>query len=424
MLSLLRNKFDALGPVLKAVSVLLSGSAVSQLIFILVTPILTRLYNPEDFGAFALFMSAAGILSAAFCFRFEIAIFSSKSPVYSRNIVRAGIVLATISLVGYLILFAMLNRVGMMPSPFRHFWLYVPIAAFLLALFLLFSNQLSLEKRYSRISLAKVARATGISGLQLGFSLILPLGLVLGDLLGRLLALPVLMKKAWLRQGWQLRRLYLTIKRCKRFFIYSTPSALLNVGVTQSPAIFLGFMFSPEAAGMYLVAQRLVAAPVTMLGQALSQALSSSIARHWASEPTLCLSLFKRGVKSLVVIGGAALGGLALVAPSGAAFFLGSEWQDAGWYISALCWLYLGQLVSTSFINVLSIAEKQNKLLIWDLIRAVVVICCFVCVYWMELDALTAVVIYAFGMFCCYILLFFMLHSLIKDHCLDNKCSG
>ena len=49
---------------------LVSGTTFAQILTILATPILTRLYGPEDFGLLALFLSITGILGTIVCLRY------------------------------------------------------------------------------------------------------------------------------------------------------------------------------------------------------------------------------------------------------------------------------------------------------------------------------------------------------------------
>lgn len=47
----------------KNVLTLITGTTIAQAIPIAISPILTRIYTPEDFGVFALFVSLVGFIS-------------------------------------------------------------------------------------------------------------------------------------------------------------------------------------------------------------------------------------------------------------------------------------------------------------------------------------------------------------------------
>ena len=72
----MRKKFDALfrQGFVRSVGVLVGGTALAQALMVLVLPLLTRLYTPEDFSVLAVYASIFGIISVTACLRLEIAI--------------------------------------------------------------------------------------------------------------------------------------------------------------------------------------------------------------------------------------------------------------------------------------------------------------------------------------------------------------
>jgi hypothetical protein len=67
------------GPFMKNVAVLASGTALAQVLTVLAYPILMRLYNPGDFGLFALFGALNMTLVAIASGRYELAIVLAKT---------------------------------------------------------------------------------------------------------------------------------------------------------------------------------------------------------------------------------------------------------------------------------------------------------------------------------------------------------
>ena len=68
------------------VSTLVAGTALAQLIPILLQPLLRRFYSPEIYGAYAVYMSVVGILFAVSSFRYEQAIIHPRKDKESANI--------------------------------------------------------------------------------------------------------------------------------------------------------------------------------------------------------------------------------------------------------------------------------------------------------------------------------------------------
>ena len=58
----------------KNVATLAAGTAFAQIIVILATPILSRLYTPEEFGAYGIFITVVGLLSTIAALGYDMAI--------------------------------------------------------------------------------------------------------------------------------------------------------------------------------------------------------------------------------------------------------------------------------------------------------------------------------------------------------------
>jgi len=66
---------------------LMTGTTIAQAIPIAISPILTRIYTPEDFGVFALYMSVASLLAVVDTGSYEHAIILPKKDEGAVNIV-------------------------------------------------------------------------------------------------------------------------------------------------------------------------------------------------------------------------------------------------------------------------------------------------------------------------------------------------
>lgn len=82
----------------------MTGTTVAQAIPIAITPILTRIYTPEDFGIFAIFIALVTIFGSISSARYELAVMLPKKDEDAINILALGfIIIILISLVLLLI---------------------------------------------------------------------------------------------------------------------------------------------------------------------------------------------------------------------------------------------------------------------------------------------------------------------------------
>jgi len=58
---------------------LVTGTTIAQIITVLASPVITRLYGPETFGILALFTSITSIIAVIACMRYELAIMLPES---------------------------------------------------------------------------------------------------------------------------------------------------------------------------------------------------------------------------------------------------------------------------------------------------------------------------------------------------------
>lgn len=80
-----------IGNVLK----LVSGSVAAQILGILLVPIVTRIYSPDDMGVFQLFVAVSGILVIFSTFSYQFAIMLPKSEEDSANVFFLSSILVT-----------------------------------------------------------------------------------------------------------------------------------------------------------------------------------------------------------------------------------------------------------------------------------------------------------------------------------------
>ena len=92
----LRSKIASLmrSPELRGVATLGVGTAVSQLLPVVMSFILSRLYTPEAFGDYGVFINYASVIAIVICARYEYAIMRPRREVDALNLVALCLLLA------------------------------------------------------------------------------------------------------------------------------------------------------------------------------------------------------------------------------------------------------------------------------------------------------------------------------------------
>ena len=89
----MHNRFKPQSEFSQNVLTLMTGSILSQAIPIAITPILTRIYTPEDFGLYAVYIAIITILGTMVSGRYELAIMLPKKDEDAINIFALGILI-------------------------------------------------------------------------------------------------------------------------------------------------------------------------------------------------------------------------------------------------------------------------------------------------------------------------------------------
>jgi O-antigen/teichoic acid export membrane protein len=88
---------------------LMTGTTIAQAIPIAISPILTRIYTPEDFGIFALFIAISSIVGSIVNGRYELAIMLPKKDEDAINILVLGLIITSFISLLLLILIILFN---------------------------------------------------------------------------------------------------------------------------------------------------------------------------------------------------------------------------------------------------------------------------------------------------------------------------
>ena len=147
----------------KNVLTLMTGTTIGQAIPVLVSPIVTRLYSPEEYGVFAIFLSITAILSVISTGRYEFAIVVTEEEETALNLTALSIIISFfLSVFSFALILAFDSEFSnLLGQPSIAIYLYfVPLALFLNGVYQTFAQLLNRKKEYSIISAGKIAHPT------------------------------------------------------------------------------------------------------------------------------------------------------------------------------------------------------------------------------------------------------------------------
>lgn len=357
---------------------LAGGTTIAQTIVILIAPIITRLYGPADFGLSALFGSIVGILSIIACMRYEMAIMLPREDRDAANLLALSILCAiffSILTIPFIWLakqplLELLKAPGLAP----YLW-FVPISVFFSGVFSALNYWNSRTKRFGRLSIARVVSSTASAGTQLGagFRGYASGGsLIIAGIIGSVISAILLGGQIGrddgqlLKKSINLQDMIIGLKRYKRFPIFDSWSTLLNTTSWQLPTFLLSAFFSSTVVGYFALGMIVLQLPSSLIGGAISQVFFQRAAE--AKFDNMLPQIVETTFVRLAMIAALPLAILSLTGKEIFIVIFGTSWAEAGIYAQILApWIFL-VFITTTFGTLFSILEKQDSLLIFNII--------------------------------------------------------
>jgi O-antigen/teichoic acid export membrane protein len=328
---------------LQATLTLLAGGAFAQALPLLLGPLLTRLYTPEDYGAYQLFAAVAINLAVVACARYEFALPLALDDGEARALWRlCRRLLAVVSAL------ALLGGAGWALAAGHGWALWLGPAVAVGGALSLVSLAATRAQRFRALASARVIQYSGASLAQVaaGWLHAGAQGLILAPVLAQAAAVWLLGRGATpkVAAGAVEPGLAETARRHRDFPLLNTPHAFLGALQDTVSVALIAAWLGPAAAGFWGLALRYLKAPASLVGSAVSQALYPKLAAAGGATglPTAAgRAAVRRVMGVLALLALPLVVGLWALGPWAFEWFFGSAWREAGLLARALA-LYVG----------------------------------------------------------------------------------
>ena len=354
----------------RGVSLLVGGTAGAQVLTVLIAPLLTRLYSPEDFGQFAVYASLLALVSVVSSLRYELAIPLPEYDGEAANVAVLSLLMVAIStvLTSLLVLTLGTPTTELLGVPIlaKYLWL-LPIGVLLSGAYTVFNYWSIRSRRFSAIAGTRLTQVMATLAIQLATFKFGGLGLILGQVAGQSagttsLARPALAMPAFKEVSWG--GLKKAAVRYKRFPIFSTWEGLSNTASAQLPPLMFAALFSPAVAGLYTLADRMLSLPISLFGGAIGQVFFANAAE--ANRGGMLAALFEQLHTKLAHIAFPPALLLMLLGPDLFAVVFGENWRQAGEFVRWMApWLYFA-FISSPLSTIIAVTEETKKVLFSD----------------------------------------------------------
>lgn len=334
-----------------------SGTVVSQVVVLAMTPVLTRVLGPASFGGLALFSSVYAVLAGALTMKYEQAILLPKEEETASALTALTVQLSAV--LSVLVMAGMVLAVSLGRLPV--YWLCLPLCTLLAAIYVTVQQWGARMRDYRAYSSSLVLGSIVNAGLSLAFAL--AFGDTPGDLIvGFTCGLTASVAFALVRQRHGLAqlttlgraqwlRLAALARQYREFPLHVLPTSLAVGAASYGPPLVLGAVYSLSTTGYYAIASKFVLLPSVLLGAAISEAFRAEFMARMRDRQAL--SGFSRQL--LVKISLAAIPTcllMALVAPWAFGLVFGAKYAYSGTLVRYVMLGALGMLVVQPFQSV------------------------------------------------------------------------
>jgi O-antigen/teichoic acid export membrane protein len=393
------------------------GTAVGQALYFLGSPILTRLYEPADFGRFAVYTAILTIVMISSSLRYELAIPIARDSrdAFTLAVLSAlslGVICLLLSALSAFLYGPLKASVGRTEAIVYCF--LFPLSALGGGLYKIFNFYAIRVHAYSSIATTRIVQCltqlvVQITGGALKYGL--P-GLVVGDAFGRIAGvryLAMVVRKILPERPWSglVPRMRSLGREYWMYPLLSTPSSIVNMSALQLPAILLNFWYGSAIAGYFSFSQTILGAPSSLISQAVAQVFTGEIAKRGV-DPELLLPLYKATAKKLFLVGLLPTVPWLICGSWLIPLLFGGNWQHAGLYVQILSLSFLIQFFAAPISQVLIYLNRQGAMLIWDIVRILLSIACLGLPRLVPNGDVIAVTSYTICMIGCYLVLYWM----------------
>lgn len=359
----------------KSIAVLASGSIIAQLITIVFTPIISRIYSPEILGVYTYTISVASIFMCVINGRYDISIVTEKDennvlPLVKLSLI-VGICITILGSIGCLIYFII-----------RGIEAYIAIYIFLMLLSYAIINVLTAYnnrwKEYKTISSVYIVRtaAQNLGGALFGLVTTTSHCLLIPYVIGQ--ALGIRRQGRPLKGKWNsilnvdYSKIKLVAKSHKNQPLFSVPALLINSLSYSLITIFVEDLYGMYYVGQYSVSVRLLGLPLALIGGNVSKVFTERAAKEYNQYGCYTRTLTSTAI-FLICIAVPMVAILIIYSQPLCTLFLGDQWGIAGNYIAILAPMFGVRLITSALSPALIIAEKQKNEL---LLQSIFIISC------------------------------------------------
>lgn len=390
----------------KNIAMVTGGTALGQLINTLFSPVITRVYSPEEYGILAVFSSIL-LISGFSSMKYEVAIPIAKDKNEAFNLFFISLfILSIVSLtlgVGLYyyedIIFDLFNAHNLQP-----YKLFIPMGIFFQGIYSIYKQWMFRMKNFKLVSKTKVGQTFvgNTTKVALGLLNFGGIGLIIGRILS-VSAGSVSFYRHYKTIPFDRKEItFDSLKKVaisyKDFPIFQSTTTVILQFRNQFPVLFLAPLYGVQVVGLYGLANTIVKIPMTLVGQSVMDVFFAEVASLGRGNPEAIKTLSNQLLKKLLIVGTLPIMLMAITGPYLFSFVFGEEWYEAGMYVRILAIYIFTNFMFSPISKIFEVFRKQYIKFAIDFTSLLIMSIVFYSAYLYNLEARITILLYSIAM--------------------------
>lgn len=379
------------------------ANVAAQSISVGLSPVLSRLYSPADFGVLGALNGLVVIAMPLTSLRYEVAIPRARNERESAVLLAlCGLVVTCMTVLFCLATWFVLRGAHVTwLEPLRAFLYFVPLAAFASSLFDALAMEASRRGLLAPLASSKLTQAgLGVGAqLVLGFLHVGALGLLIGFLINQAAGITRLIRElVWGHQersapSWpELRHAAYTQRA---FPLFASWSSALEACSRWSLQLLITGLWDPRVGGFIFLADRVVGRPLMLVGGSLLPVYVSQLSRALLETPAHAARIFFATLRRQALVSLAWTAGVVALAPLVFGPMFGNAWRDSVPYVQVMSLAIAPGSMLQPVSHTLLLLGKQRAESAVSVVKAVLITLGLAGCYWQHTSALYALSVFA-----------------------------
>ncbi|MEQ9415352.1 MAG: oligosaccharide flippase family protein [Cyclobacteriaceae bacterium] len=379
-ISSLRKSFLSEGSFGQNLAITFSGNVLAQLIGFAFTPFIARIYGPEAYGVFALFIAVVNNVSPLSTLQFPsgyVAAENDREFIQMVQITFLVLLVGTLFVFGSIFIFKYELIRTFSLIEINAYLIWVPVYYFLMGVDNILLGWNIRLKEFKRGAVAKIFSTSLSKGTAILYG-VLAEPVALGIVIGNLLSYPfesfvkfgptIKREAAKLFKDYNWLQLRIIFLKYRAYPTYLTTGTVVSNLSNQLPIYFLSIWFDQGIVGLFALANSMVNLPLALIINSSTTVFLQKAAETIQNSGPKLKSLVTSLYQKLLLLSFVPLVVLALISEWLFVLVFGAEWEQSGVFASILCMGVIFSVPSTPLSVLFRLMNKERIVFITNVI--------------------------------------------------------